>query len=568
MRSLSQKKQWTRREFIAAGAATGAGLALAGCSAAGDAISSRPAFDLVIRGGTILDGTGATATRGDLAIRDGRIVALGNLPESASAARVIDAAGLHVCPGFVDIHSHVDTSLIKDPRAESKVHQGVTTEASGMDGSSPAPLGGPELAQYLEEFRKETGFDCPYRDIDGYLTLLERRHTAQNLVTYVGLGTVREVVLGMDDRPATAVEMERMRREVRVAIEQGARGVSTGLEYTPGSFASTAELADLVGAAPQAYRVYATHMRNESDTVLEAIEEAIRIARDSGARLQVSHLKAQNRRNWAKQRQALDLLEKARAEGMDVHADRYPYLAYSTDLTALFPLWSREGGTEKFLGRLRDPGALARIRQAVLAKVEGLGSWESVMITSVVSEDAKPYQGKRISELARENNADPFEFTVDLLLRERARVGMVGFGMDEEGTEMVLAWEHAMVASDAGAYSPARSTSRPHPRAYGTFPRAIAVYQKERKIVTLPEMIRKMTSLPAMKLGLADRGVLAAGKAADVVLFDLSTIRDRATFVDPHQFPEGIPYVLVNGVPVIERGEQTDALPGQVLRSA
>ena len=567
MKGSRQRREWTRREFLAAGAATGAGLALGGCSAPGVSISSRPTFDLIVRGGTLLDGTGAAARTGSVGVRDGRITALGEIPPGASASRVIDASGLHVCPGFVDIHSHVDTSLIRDPRAESKVRQGVTTEASGMDGSSAAPLGGPELGQTLEQFRTETGFECPYRDMDGYLSLLERQGTAQNLVTYVGLGTIREVVVGLDDRRASSDEMERMRREVRRAIEQGARGVSTGLEYTPGSFASSAELAQVVAAAPEPYRVYATHMRNESDTLLEAIGEAIGIARDSGARLQVSHLKAQNRTNWPKQREALDLLEKARRDGMDVHADRYPYLAYSTDLTALFPLWSRDGGTEKFLARLQDPGTLARIREAVLAKVEGLGSWESVMITSVVSEEAKLYQGQRINEIASLKRVDPFDFTVDLLLREKARVGMVGFGMNEEGTEMVLAWEYAMVASDAGAYAPSRSTSRPHPRAYGTFPRAIAVYQKERKIVTLPEMIRKMTSLPAMKLGLADRGVLAVGKAADLVIFDERTIRDRATYVDPHQFPDGIPWVIVNGVPVVDGGKQTDALPGRILRS-
>jgi N-acyl-D-amino-acid deacylase len=567
MKSRHERKQWSRREFIAAGAATGAALALAGCSGAGVSISSRPRFDLIIRGGTILDGTGAPAKGGDVGIRDGRIAGLGDLSQSVSAGRVIDASGLHVVPGFIDIHSHVDTSLIRQPQAESKVRQGVTTEASGMDGGSAAPLGGPELEQYLEIFRDEMGFDCPYRDMDGYLSLLERQGIAQNLVTFVGLGTVREVVVGLDNRMATGEEIAKMQREVREAIEQGAMGVSTGLEYTPGSFASPEELAQVVAGAPLAYRIYATHMRNEADTLLEAIEEAIRIARDSGARLQVSHLKAQNKKNWPKQRQALDLLEKARAGGMDVHADRYPYLAYSTDLTALFPLWSRDGGTEKFLARLRDPGTLARIREAVLAKVEGLGSWESVMITSVVSDDAKIYQGKRISEIASELNADPFDFTVELLLREKARVGMVGFGMNEEGTEMVLAWEHAMVASDAGAYSPAHSTSRPHPRAYGTFPRAIAVYQKERKIVTLPEMIRKMTSLPARKLGLTDRGILAEGNAADIVMFDYATIRDRATFLDPHRFPDGISCVIINGVPVVEGGVQTDARPGRVLRS-
>jgi N-acyl-D-amino-acid deacylase len=321
-----------------------------------------------------------------------------------------------------------------------------------------------------------------------------------------------------------------------------------------------------MSAIPGRARLYATHVRNEDNRVLEAIEEAIAICRGSGARLQVSHLKAQNRANWPKQQQALDMLDAAAASGLEVHADRYPYIAFSTGLQNLFPIASRDGGNERFVSRLKDPQTLATLRPAVLKKVDGLGSWESVMISSVREDDHKKYLGKTVQENSAREGVDPFEFVVDLLVKEDAGVGMVGFGMDEPGTELVLKWKSSMVASDGGAYSPS-SPSRPHPRAYGTFPRAIRVYALDRKIVSLPEMIRKMTSRPAWKIGLTDRGVIAEGKAADLVVFDTATVRDEATFADPHRFPSGISCVIVNGVEVVRDGRQQDVLPGQVLRA-
>ena len=554
-----------RRGFLVALTSAGAGSMLLSCAGSSSAVDVREQFDLLIRGGTLLEGTGAPAFSGDVGIRDGRILAVGNL-QGATAARTIDARGLTVAPGFIDIHSHVDLELFRDPRAESKVMQGVTTEVSGMDGDSPAPLGGPSLDTYLKGFEERFGFACPYRDMDGFFSALERNHSAQNIVLFAGLGTVREVVVGMDDRPPTAEEMAAMKRELLKAIEQGCMGVSTGLEYTPGSFATTGEIGELMAVVPERSRIYATHMRNEDDRVLEAIDEALTIARTSGSRLQVSHLKAQNKRNWPKQQRALDMLEAARREGLDVHADRYPYLAFSTGLSNLFPLWSRDGGTEAFLERLTDPDSLVRIREYVEQKVNGLGSWDAVMISSVRLEEDKEYQGKTVEAICRSLSIDPFEFSVELLRKEGGSVGMVGFGMDEAGTEKVLAWSHTMIASDGGAYSPSRPSSAPHPRCYGTFPRAIALYQRERNITTLPEMIRKMTWLPAQKLGLKDRGRIAPQMWADLVVFDYGSIRDRATFENPHQFPEGISFVIINGVPVVDGGKQTSALPGQVLR--
>ena len=559
------KGTMNRRRFLLALSSVGASSLLLSCAGGVSATGQRERFDLIVRGGTILEGTGEPAFSGDVGIRDGRILAVGNLT-GATAARTIDARGMMVTPGFIDIHSHVDLELFRDPRAESKVMQGVTTEVSGMDGDSPAPLGGPNLDASLERFQRRFGFACPYRDMDGFLTALEKNHSAQNIVMFVGLGTVREVVVGMDDRPATPEEMVAMKQELVRAIEQGCMGVSTGLEYTPGSFASTSEIGELMAVVPERSRIYATHMRNEDDAVLEAIGEALTITRSSGSRLQVSHLKAQNKRNWPKQQRALDMLEAARREGFDVHADRYPYVAFSTGLSNLFPLWSRDGGRDAFLERLSDPAPLNRIREYVERKVNGLGSWDAVMISSVGLDEHKPYQGKTVEAICRSASADPFEFTVELLRKEGGSVGMVGFGMDEAGTEKVLAWPYSMVASDGGAYSPSRPTSTPHPRCYGTFPRAIAVYQRERNITTLPEMIRKMTWLPAQKLGLTDRGRISPQMWADLVVFDYGSIRDRATFENPHQFPEGISSVIINGVPVVDGGSQTTALPGQVLR--
>lgn len=553
----------SRRTFLATIAGAGTSALLAGCSAA--SLTTRPSFDLVIINGTVIDGTGGPERRVDVGIRNGLITALGDLRQ-ASATRVIDAAGLKVVPGFIDIHSHTDLDLIKNPYAPSKVRQGVTTEVTGQDGESVAPLGGSGLDHSLREFTGSFGFDCPYRTMDEFFTFLAARGSAQNIISFIGLGTLRAVHVGFDDRRATPDEIAAMRVAARTAIDQGCFGASTGLEYTPGSFADQAELAALMEAIPAPHRLYASHMRNEDNRVLEALAEAIAIARASGSRLQVSHLKAQNKGNWPKMATALRMMDDAIAGGLDVHADRYPYIAFNTGLTNLFPLWSRDGGTERYLERLKDPALADRLRADVQRKVDGLGSWDAVMISSVRQEQNKPHQGKTILQISTEHHVDPYEFVVALQLQERAGVGMVGFGMDEPGTEMVLAWKNTMVASDAGPRAPGDG-SWPHPRAYGTFPRAIAHYQRTRKIMTLPDMIRKMSSLPAEVLGLHDRGVIAEGKAADIVLFSYDTIADRSAFADPHRFPDGIPFVIVNGIPVVDDNTQTDAKPGKVLRA-
>ncbi|MDD8018665.1 MAG: amidohydrolase family protein [Bacteroidota bacterium] len=548
-------KNYSRRTFLRTSAALGAGAVLSNCSS-GLFVSHRPQFDILIKNAAIIDGNGSPEFLADVGIRDGVIQVLSKL-ETTDALRIIDATGLKVVPGFIDIHTHTDSSILSLPTADSKLRQGVTTEIGGADGSSRAP-------------RKKSSEDdvdaYTFSTMDNFFSTLQKKGCAQNVASMIGLGTIREFIVGEDDRPATAEEMELMRREVLQAIEQGCCGVSTGLEYTPGSFASTEELWELTKVVPEKYRVYATHMRNEDNRLLEAIDEVIKICRHSGARLQVSHLKASYKINWYKQKIVLKMLDDAIAEGIEVHADRYPYVAYQTGMSSLFPLWARDGGTDQFMARLRDRSLSEKIKTDVMRKINGLGSWDSIMITSVKNEARKSYQGKTIQKISEDLHVDPFDFTVDLMLQENATTGIVGFGMDEAGTEMCLRWKNTMVASDGGAYSPA-SPSNPHPRTYGTFPRAIAHYQKERNICSLPEMIRKMTSMPAQKIGLKDRGVIAEGKAADIVLFNYGTIKDNATYVEPHQFPTGIPYVIINGVLAVDDNKITGKLPGRVLRN-
>ncbi|MEE9288780.1 MAG: D-aminoacylase [Bacteroidota bacterium] len=559
----------SRRRFLKQSALFGVSSTFLGGLTFTSIRSVRPAFDLIIRNGAVIDGSGTMENALDVGIKDGKIAKIGDL-QAMDAIATIDATGLKVVPGFIDIHSHTDVDLFLNPRAESKIRQGVTTEVIGNDGSSWAPVGGPEIEEDLQRFKDYYGVELSWRDFRGLFDALERNGTAVNLLSFVGLGTLRELVVGLDDRRATPDEISSMQREVIAAAEQGCWGASTGLEYTPGSFADRDELVELVRVLPEEQRVYATHMRDEGDRLLEAIDEAIDVARRAKARLQISHLKAQGKSNWDKVDEALNRLDDAAGEGLDIHADRYPYVAYNTGLSSLFPIWCREGGRERFFGRLRDSTLRRKIRSEVEAKVQSLaGGWDGVLISFVLSDSNKVYQGKTVKQISEESDVDAFEFCRQILIAEDGRVNMVGFGMDEEGTEKVLAHPRVMVSSDAGSSATygKLSQSRPHPRSYGTFPRAIARFVREKKLVTLPEMIRKMTLMPAEKIGLKDRGKIEVGRVADIVIFDYNAIEDRATFLDPHQYAVGIPHVMVNGVHVMKDGQHTGALPGRVLRS-
>jgi N-acyl-D-amino-acid deacylase len=528
--------------------------------------SSSGGFDLVILNGNLIDGSGKKEFAGDIGIKDGVIKEIGKLKD-AGAALKIDASGLKVTPGFIDIHSHTDTDLLINPKAESKIRQGVTTEIAGQDGSSWAPVGGPEVDRLLKNFKETYGDDLSWRNFDEFLDYFSARKFCVNFASMVGQGTLRENIVGMDDRPATSDEIQRMQKEIVKAIEQGAVGISSGLEYTPGSFASTEELIKLCSAAPEKGRLYSTHMRNEDNYVIEAVKEAIRIAEESDSRLLLAHLKVSGKSNWGKGAEVLELIDKAAANGLEIHADRYTYVAYHTNLSALFPLWARDGGTAAFIDRLSNESD--KMKEFVEKKISNLdGDWNGVLISSIGNKELKEYQGLTIQQISEKIELSPFETTVKILIDTNNSVMMMGFGMEEKSTEQILAHPLVMIASDAGSHAPYPPMNRSiaHPRAYGTFPRAIAHYTRDRKICTLEEMIRKMTSMPAEKLRLKDRGLLQKGKNADLVLFDYNTIKDKASFTEPHQYPEGIPYVIVNGQVVIDKGEHTGAMPGVVIK--
>lgn len=561
-------KKISRRKFIYGSSLLGASLVLFNETKAGRIFLRSRGFDIIIKNGHVIDGLGKKEFLSDVGIKDGKIIKIGNL-NSVDTERLIDAKGLKVVPGFIDIHSHTDSDLILNPKAESKVRQGVTTEVTGQDGFSWGPLGGQELERTLKNFKEEYGEELNWRTLGEFLNDFSSRKFSVNIATMIGLGTIREFVVGFDDRPATASELTRMKNEVMKAASDGAVGISTGLEYTPGSFASTEELIELCKAAPESYRLYSTHMRNEDNTVLEAIDEAIRIAKESSSRLQISHLKVSGKSNWHKADAVLEKIDKAANEGLEVHADRYTYVAYHTDLSAIFPLWAREGGSEKFMERLKDKVMLTKMKEYSEKKVSNLdGDWDGILISSVGKEEFKNYQGNTIKRIADESGQDYFDTAVKIILDSENGVMMMGFGMEENSTEKILAHPHVMIASDAGSHAPysPMNKSIAHPRAYGTFPRAIAKYVRERKICSLEEMIKKMTSMPADKLGFDNRGRLLEGKIADVVLFNYDTIQDKATFTEPHQYPDGIPYVIVSGELVINKGEHTGAMPGKVIK--
>lgn len=527
----------------------------------------RPASraELLLRGGVVYDGTGTPGVEADVRIAGNRIAAVGaGLP--ADGAQVIDVHGHAVAPGFIDIHSHTDIGLFAHPNAESKVRQGVTTEVAGQDGSSVAPSSEDRVAQVRERYAGANDVDVS--TLGGLFRSLDASGAAVNLASMVGAGTIRGLVVGADDRPPTDAELGRMVELVRQAVADGACGLSSGLEYTPGGFASKEELAALAEPFAGTGLPYATHMRNEDDELLTAIEEALDVGRAAGVPVHISHLKAQGERNWWKAEPALRMLESVRGAGRDVTFDRYPYIAYSTGLSNLFPLWSRDGGRAAFVGRLRDTAQRPRIETAVREKIAKLGTWDAVQITSTSAESLAWARGQRLGRLAAERGEDPYELLLSIMIEDGARTGMIGFGMSEDNTARMLAHPLGMICSDA----PARATTgplsagTPHPRAYGSFPRVLGHYVRERGTMPLETAIHKMTGMPAARLRLDGRGRLEPGAFADVVVFDPDTVIDRATFEAPHAYPLGIPYVIVNGELVIAEGEHTNARPGRVLK--
>ncbi|HXT16856.1 MAG TPA: D-aminoacylase [Gemmatimonadaceae bacterium] len=547
----------TRRDFLRESASTAAMLA----GAPSLLLRSRADADIVVRNGMVFDGTGATGREADVVITGGRIVSVATRSPEHGATE-IDARGLAVAPGFIDIHSHGDGSLWDDPRSESLIRQGITTIVVGQDGSSRVPLR--MGAESIDDARRQYG-----RFTDLWKALAQLQPSV-NVASMIGLGTVRDVVIGGDNRKATPNELARMKEMVVQAIADGACGASSGLEYTPGAFAPRDELVELCKPLAARRLPYATHMRNEDDQLLEAIDEAIAVARGAGCPLQISHLKTQGPRNWSKLDGAFDRIAQARAGGCDAAFDRYPYVAYQTGLTNLFPVWSRDGSTDAFLKRLIDPPTADRIRREALAKVELIGGWDNVMIANVANPDDRAAEGQQLGKYAAAQGIDPYTMAMVLLQHSHADVGMVGFAMSEDNLDRILAHRYGMVCSDGGAFAVDGPTRRghPHPRGLGTFPRILARYVCERKTLTLPQAINKMTALPASRIHLADRGRLAPRMAADVVVFDPATVQDTATYADPFQYPTGINTVIVNGVIALRDGERGGRHTGKALRAS
>jgi N-acyl-D-amino-acid deacylase len=564
-----------RRSFLSTSAVAGLGAVVAPGAVLGadgsearwhDGVSPRRRVDLVLRGGTVFDGTGSAGRELDVAITGDRVSAVGrNLPAGTTE---LDVRGLAVAPGFIDIHSHADMNLLVNNRAESRIRQGVTLEVVGQDGGSIGPWSDDEFESARDRYR-ERGIEIDFRDPAGFVERISRERPAVGVATMVGNGALRGLVVGYDDRPATEDEIVRMKALLSEQLRRGCVGLSSGLEYTPSGFADAAELVELASVLRGTGYPYASHMRNEDDRLLGAVEEALHVGRVAGVPVQISHLKAQGQRNYWKAGAALDLIERARADGVDVHFDRYPYTAYATGLSNLFPSDYRSGGNRAFLARLRAPDTAGRLEKACRDKVALLGDWNSVQISST-NEQTAWARGRRMGDLARERSVEPYALTLELLEANGGSVGMIGHGMGEENTAMILAHPLGMLCSDGGAYAPygPLSTGSPHPRGYGSFPRLLGHYVRDTGALTLESAIHKVTQMPAEKLRIADRGVLREGACADVVVFDPTTVADRATFDDPHQYPEGIEHVVVNGVLTLRDAEHTGDLGGRGVKGA
>jgi dihydroorotase/N-acyl-D-amino-acid deacylase len=529
-------------------------------------------FDLVIANGHILDGTGSPWYSGDVGIRDGKIAAIGNLGEAARK-RTIDAHGLVVAPGFIDMLGQSELTILVDPRLPSKIFQGITTEITG-EGGSAAPLND-AILQADRAGYEHYHLTPDWRTFRQYFARLEKQGMGINLASYVGATQVRRMVLGDDDKQPTPAQMDQMVDLVRQAMRDGTVGVSTSLEYAPAPYAKTEELIALASEASKFGGIYATHMRNESDAVLPAIDEALRIGREAHIPVEIWHLKVAGQENWGRMPEVVAKINGARAQGMDVTADTYAYPAWFNSFSAFIPPWAHDGGDAKLIERLKDPAMRARIRKDMLTpSSEWDNEWseipgpEAILIGVVHNPKLLPLQGKRLSEIAKMWNKDPMDALFDLLIEDDAFTNVAVFGMSEPDVALAVQQPWVSIDNDSSGTSPEGilGQEHPHPRAYGTFPRILRKYVREEKKLTLEDAIRKMSALPAQRMRLADRGVLKAGMWADVVVFDPATIQDLATFENPNQLSQGMEYVLVNGVPVIDAGKMTGALPGKVLR--
>ena len=539
-------------------------------------LAAEPEFDLVIRGGKIIDGSGNPWFRGDVAVRGDRIALVGRAPPG-SGKREIDARGLAVAPGFIDIHSHSDRLLLEDGSAQSKVRQGVTTEVLGESSS-----GGPSKGKLAPEEAMVRGETVRWTTLGGYLDALERAGTSVNVATYVGLGNVRRCVLGDSFARPSAAEMEEMKAVLDEALREGAFGLSSMVAAPPDMLATTDDLVELCGVVARHGGIYSSHIRNEGEGVLDAVREAIAVGERAGVRVDIIHLKIADQRLWGRMREVIDIIEAARSRGVDVQANVYPYTRGNNDLASIAPPWAHEGGRDGLLARLRDPAERERMKRDVRQGIAGWynhylavgGDWSRMLVNAALSEPNRAFVGATMDRViaarsqGREPAPDPLDVLFDFLLEEGGSISTIYAHHTEEDMNLAMAQPWCSIGSDGLAHAvdgPLRR-GQPHPRSFGTFPRVLGVYARERKLLRLEDAVRKMTSLNATKLGVADRGWLRAGAHADVVVFDPEKVVDRATYLDPFQYPEGIEDVVVNGTLVIDGGRHTGARPGRVLR--
>jgi N-acyl-D-amino-acid deacylase len=527
-------------------------------------------FDVLIKGGMVYDGTGRAPRRADVAIKGDRIVAIGDLMK-ARARDVVDARGLAVAPGFINMLSHSETSLIVDGRSMSELKQGVTTQIFGE--SSMGPLSD-EMKRRRLAAQGDVKFDIPWTTLGEYLTWLEKRGVSQNFASFIGAATLREYVIGLGDKPPTPEQLEKMRELARREMEAGALGITTALIYPPAFFAKTDELIELCKVAAKYKGKYTAHIRSEANQFIEAVQETIRIGREAGLPVEIYHLKASGQSNWRKMDQVIAMIEEARRQGLKITADMYMYPAGGTGLDASMPPWVFDGGPEAAYKRLQDPDARKKIADAIRTPTnewENLyylaGSPDRLLLAGFKSEALKPLTGKTLGEVAKMRGKDPVETIIDLVLEDRSRVGTIYFLMNEENIKKQIGRPWVSFGSDAASMAPegAFLKSSTHPRAYGNFARLLGKYVREEKVISLQEAIRRLTGLPATNLGLDHRGFLKPGMFADVVVFDRATIADRATFENPHQYSVGVKHVFVNGVQALKDGEHTGAKPGKAL---
>jgi len=535
-------------------------------------VHGTPVFDTVIEHGRVIDGTGTPWFQADVGIRAGRIAAIGSLADM-SARRRIEALGLVVAPGFIDMLGQSELTLLVNPHVPSKLYQGITTEITG-EGDSVAPLDERVRAAYGERLARY-GIRPDWRRFADYFARLERQGIAINFASYVGATRLREMVVGLTDRAATDAELTEMRALLRQAMEDGAMGLSSALEYPPAPYASTEELIALAREAAHFGGIYATHMRSYEEDIMRALDETFRIAREAQISVEIWHLEIAGPTMWGRMPEVIGRIEEARAAGLDVMSDLHAYTAWGNEMSAFVPPWAHDGGTTKLIERLRDPTMRARIRAEMETKRDG---WDNewlaaagpadILVSSVGHVELRPLQGQSIEAIARARGREPIETLLDILVEDGAQAHVAAFGMQEGDVVVALRAPWVAICNDSAGTSPqgVLGLEHPHPRAYGTFPRILRRYVRETHALSLEEAIRKFSALPAARLHLSDRGVLKVGLAADVVVFDEQEIADRATYAAPNQLSVGMRFVLVNGVPVIADGRETLRLPGRVLR--